>query len=98
MIEVREEDRVKGAQLFDLVSQFRHPSQAAQHILDGNGDGSPFVTFLAAHRQQAEDAMRERCAKVARIIADRTDGIEGYLVATDIEDHIRGIDAGGEGK
>jgi len=70
MIEVRQEDRVKGAQLFDLVSQFRHPSQAAQHILDGNGDGSPFVTFLATHRQQAEDAMRERCAAIAEDYAD----------------------------
>jgi hypothetical protein len=74
-------------------------------------DYGAIVNAMAAHRQQAEDAMKERCAKVAKLagcgceITERDDKgwpttVEGAArhTADYIEQQIRGIDAGGEGE
>jgi len=59
MIEVRQEDRV---------------AQQTFYALSEAGMGSKDLMLLerafATHRQQAEDAMRERCAKVCHVQAD----------------------------
>lgn len=42
-----------------------HPAnQTAQRIRYGHFDGHAWVQAFARHRQQAEDAMRERCIRI----------------------------------
>jgi len=53
------------------------------------------AAILAAHRQQAENAMQERCAKVAE---DPRNGLSAWRTRERIAAAIRGIDAGGEGE
>jgi len=56
------------------------------------------ANLVASVRQQAEDAMRERCAAIAEGQKEKW-GHHAYVVATadSIATAIRGIDAGGEG-
>jgi hypothetical protein len=67
------------------------------------------AAVLAAHRQQAEDAMKERCAKaesaLRRIAARKSSSVITSDIHCDRETMIniarfaiRGIDAGGEGE
>lgn len=57
------------------------------------------ATLLAAHRQQAEEAMQERCAKVAERQYAEPRGWAGHYInaSLGIATAIRSIDAGGEG-
>jgi hypothetical protein len=85
MIEVSEADRIAAADLFGSTDWSR------TQYLTGKNDRKPKVQALAAHRQQAEDAMKER-------LASYLDGYAGgHYMAKLCADAIRGIDAGGEG-
>jgi len=106
MIEVRQEDREAAAARVEL--EISRGNQVGWH-LDTPGmirhklaDKIELTQAFAAHRQQAEDAMLERCARVALspgfIEARDTEWDEGVNYAKRyIATAIRGIDAGGEG-
>jgi len=84
MIEVRQSDR-------DAAAQYTSKDYPAEI--------EALAAIIAAHRQQAEDAMRERCAKVAEQQYAGTPGWSGHYqnAGVCIATAIRGIDAGGEG-
>jgi len=94
MIEVRQEDRDRAADLMEDQKPLWHPY--IQEIRDGKNDSNAVVVAFAAHRQQAEDAMRERCAVIANKSASICPPGQSRIAAR-IATAIRGIDAGGEG-
>jgi len=79
----------------------KHDAGAYDTIGRGCWNDHPIVQLVATHRQQAEDAMRERCAKVAAnwCCTNEARGAKDTAFASArITVAIRGIDAGGEGE
>jgi len=107
MIEVRQEDRDAALAIRNIVAgQLRRVG--IEVTVKPPADDSDEVQAFAAHRKQAEDAMRERCAKHLERRANKVDPPGGKRVAM-VDQHtasvlranataIRGIDAGGEGE
>lgn len=99
MIEVTESDKKAACAYLSGIAELRG-KDAITEIYDDH----PAVVFAATVRQQAEDAMRERCLAAVdneKVDAEATGDEGDALYNRAIEDAyttIRGIDAGGEGE